>query len=103
MHDKTEALKLIFPTAGISVGYIGNCGTNSNGAFDDRRWMIFTKIKVTGSPNCLSLDISGPEFPLLETAEKLAALIDRTRVRETAVRPLKQLDAFIAGEYSRTE
>lgn len=103
MDQKIKALQVMFPDAGITGGYIGNCGCNSYGAFDDRRWMIFTKVKQTGNVNRVSLDISGPEFDLADTAAKLGALLARVRVSETAIRPLKSVDAFIAGEYSRHE
>jgi hypothetical protein len=45
-----EMLKLVdelaakYPEAGLTFGYLGNCGRN----YDDRVWYIFTRIEIEG-------------------------------------------------------
>ncbi|CAB4189613.1 hypothetical protein UFOVP1196_4 [uncultured Caudovirales phage] len=39
LQAKVTELQAELP--GITFGYIGNCGVNRNGPFDDRSWYIF--------------------------------------------------------------
>jgi len=39
LDARVDALKAEFPT--VSFGYIGNCGVDRSGPFDDRSWYVF--------------------------------------------------------------
>lgn len=39
LREKFDVLKIEFPA--ITFGYIGNCGVDRSGPFDDRSWYIF--------------------------------------------------------------
>ena len=39
LQAKVDALASEFP--GVTFGYLGNCGTDSRGAFDETSWYVF--------------------------------------------------------------
>jgi len=73
-----EALKSELP--GISFGYIGNCGVNRYGQFDDRSWRIF--LPHPGrvgewATDCVSIGSTGQMNAT--THEQFLKLADRAR------------------------
>ncbi len=60
------------PDLRLSFGYIGNCGVDSRGAFDDRSWMVFTNVCYEwrdGRPHWMSFgSYTTNELPLMVLA-----------------------------------
>ena len=53
-------LSILFPSLGLSFGYIGNCDLGCGPKYDDRSWKIFTKL-ATGASSCS--DVSWGGYP----------------------------------------
>jgi len=60
LRDQVTELSVLFPTLGLSFGYIGNCDLGCGPKYDDRSWKVFTKL-ATGVSTCS--DVSWGGYP----------------------------------------
>ncbi len=72
-HDKITALQERFPEMKLTVGYIGNCGVDSRGRFDDRSWRVFTNLTYSDG-HSVSVYIDGPDFDLDKVVSELGRI-----------------------------
>lgn len=49
IRNQVIELSLLYPSLGLSFGYIGNCDLGCGPAYDDRSWKVFTKLATPGS------------------------------------------------------
>ena len=60
LRDQVHELSILFPSLGLSFGYIGNCDLGCGPRYDDRSWKVFTKL-ATGASTCS--DVSWGGYP----------------------------------------
>ena len=87
LRDQVHELSILFPSLGLSFGYIGNCDLGCGPRYDDRSWKVFTKL-ATGASACS--DVSWGGYP----SQQLGRMVDNMKIvaeRDAAPRETKKV------------